>query len=135
MEKRLYRSQSDRMIWGVCGGMANYLNVDPTVVRLIAVLLLFLGGSVILAYIVFAIVMPLELSKAAISQEVPKTDMTVPKESGKGSDVTVGIVLIVVGILFLAGVLNLFWWFRWGAFWAFVLVAIGVFIVLAARRH
>ena len=39
MEKRLYRSRDDRMIWGVCGGLAQYFNIDPTIVRIIAVLL------------------------------------------------------------------------------------------------
>ncbi|MFC1941203.1 PspC domain-containing protein [Chloroflexota bacterium] len=39
MGKRLYRSRSDRMIWGVCGGLAKYFDVDPTLVRIIAVVL------------------------------------------------------------------------------------------------
>ncbi len=60
MKKRLYRSRSDRMIWGVCGGLAEYFNIDPTVVRIIAVLLIFANGLGILAYLLMAIVVPLE---------------------------------------------------------------------------
>ncbi len=65
MEKRLYRSRSQRKIWGVCGGLAEYFNVDPTIVRLVAVLLIFLSGLMpgILAYIVLTIIIPLEDSK------------------------------------------------------------------------
>jgi phage shock protein C len=60
MPKRLYRSKDERMIWGVCGGLAKYFDVDPTVIRLVAVLTLFLGLTGILVYIILAIVIPLE---------------------------------------------------------------------------
>jgi phage shock protein C len=59
MDKRLYRSRSDRMISGVCGGIADYFGIDPTIVRLATVALLFVtSGAVILIYIVMAIVVP-----------------------------------------------------------------------------
>lgn len=60
MKKRLYRSRDERMIWGVCGGIARYFDVDPTVVRVIAVLTLVLGCMGILIYLILTIVMPLE---------------------------------------------------------------------------
>lgn len=60
MPKRLYRSKDERMIWGVCGGLAKYFDVDPTIIRLVAVLTLFLGLTGILVYIILAIVIPLE---------------------------------------------------------------------------
>lgn len=60
MQKRLYRSKDERMIWGVCGGLAKYFDVDPTIIRLVAVLTLFLGLVGVLVYIILAIVIPLE---------------------------------------------------------------------------
>ena len=58
---RLYRCRSDRVIAGVCGGLANYLGMDPTIVRIIAVALLLLGvGSLGVAYIVAWLVIPEE---------------------------------------------------------------------------
>lgn len=57
---RLHKSVSNRMVAGVCGGIAEYLNTDPTIVRLAAVLLVLGWGSGLLAYIVCAIVMPAE---------------------------------------------------------------------------
>ncbi len=58
--KRLYRSRTERQIAGVCGGLGNYLGIDPTVVRLLFILgLVFVGGT-LLAYLVLAIVIPEE---------------------------------------------------------------------------
>ena len=59
MEKRLYRVQEGAKLAGVCGGLAEYLSIDPTVIRLIWALVA-LGGVGILAYIVAALVMPLK---------------------------------------------------------------------------
>ena len=57
MEKRLYRSRQNRMLCGVCGGIGEYFNIDPTLVRL-GLVLLCCTGSGLLAYIVAAIIIP-----------------------------------------------------------------------------
>lgn len=57
--KRLYKSRNDKMICGVCGGVADYFSVDPTLIRLLFVLL-GCTGSGTLAYIVAAIIIPME---------------------------------------------------------------------------
>mgnify|MGYP004701723013 CR=1 FL=1 len=56
--KRLYRSTYDRMLCGVCGGIAEYFQLDPTLVRLGWALFSILGGSGVLAYIIAAIIIP-----------------------------------------------------------------------------
>ena len=58
MKKRLYKSKQDEKLCGVCAGIAEYFEIDPTLVRLAWVAFTLLGGSGILAYIVAAIVMP-----------------------------------------------------------------------------
>lgn len=58
MEKRLYRSRTNRMIAGVCGGLAEYLGVDPTVVRLIWVFLALTAGGGILLYLIAWLIIP-----------------------------------------------------------------------------
>lgn len=58
MSKKLYKSTTDRKLCGVCAGIAKYLNTDPTIVRLLWVLLTFLGGSGVLAYVVCALIIP-----------------------------------------------------------------------------
>ncbi|HEY8965974.1 MAG TPA: PspC domain-containing protein [Candidatus Methylacidiphilales bacterium] len=55
--KRL-RKSTDKMIFGVCGGLAHYFSVDPTLVRVLWVLLVLLGGTGILLYLILALVMP-----------------------------------------------------------------------------
>ena len=58
MEKKLYKSSKNKMIDGVCAGVAEYFGIDPTVVRLGAVVLTCAGGSGILAYLVAACIIP-----------------------------------------------------------------------------
>ena len=61
MDKRLYKSNDNKMISGVCGGIAEYFNMDPTLIRLGWVLFCALGGSGIIAYIIAAIIIPRKL--------------------------------------------------------------------------
>ena len=58
MDKRLYKSTENKMLDGVCGGIAEYFNMDPTLVRLGWVIFCALGGSGIIAYIIAAIIIP-----------------------------------------------------------------------------
>ncbi|MDO5715471.1 MAG: PspC domain-containing protein [Tissierellia bacterium] len=58
MKKKLYRSSTDRVIAGVCGGIAEYFDIDSGLVRLITFLLTFFGGMSIWVYIIAAIVIP-----------------------------------------------------------------------------
>jgi len=59
-EKRLVKLQSDRMVLGVASGLANYLNIDPVIVRLLFVLMALTGGHGLLVYIIMALIMPEE---------------------------------------------------------------------------
>lgn len=58
MNKRLYKSEDNRVLCGVCGGLGEFLGIDPTIIRLIWALLCILAGTGILIYIVAAIVIP-----------------------------------------------------------------------------
>lgn len=61
MDRRLYKSNENKMLDGVCGGIAEYFGLDPTLVRLGWVLFCALGGSGILAYIIAAIIIPRDI--------------------------------------------------------------------------
>lgn len=160
MDKRLHRSKSDRLIWGVCGGLAKHLNVDPAIVRLIAVLSIFLSGFGIMAYIILAAVLPLEGSASAEPKDTIRENVQEMKETatevGRGIQSTfasgkstpgktierrhnalwvLGIIFIILGVLFLLGNLNIFWWFHRDILWPVILLVIGVLILLAARRR
>lgn len=60
MAKMLYRSKKNRMIAGICGGLAEYLDIDPIIVRLITLMLVLSAGGGLIAYIVAWIVVPEE---------------------------------------------------------------------------
>jgi phage shock protein C len=61
MEKRLYRSRNDRMLAGVCGGLAKYFNLDPVMVRVLTVVAFIISFcAALIAYIILAVVVPLE---------------------------------------------------------------------------
>ena len=72
--KRLQRSKTERILAGVCGGLGQYFDVDPTIIRVLFVFTsLFIGGGV-LAYIVLWIIVPEELDAAEQTDEVPATE-------------------------------------------------------------
>ena len=56
MSKQLYRSRTNRKIAGVCGGLGEYMNLDPTIIRLIWVLLILCAGTGLLAYLIAALI-------------------------------------------------------------------------------
>ena len=68
MQKKLYRSVNDKKIAGVCGGLAKYLNIDPTVIRVIWALIA-LGGAGIVAYLVCALIIPEKPDNTIIDAE------------------------------------------------------------------
>jgi len=86
--KRLYRSRTEEMIAGVCGGLADYLNVDPTVIRLVFLLLLFAGGGGLFIYLILWVIMPLEPVSGSSPIEVteePKSQAPVQVEAPKST--------------------------------------------------
>jgi phage shock protein PspC (stress-responsive transcriptional regulator) len=75
MQKKLYRSTKDRIVFGVCGGLGKYFNIDPTIVRVIFVITIFFDGLGILVYIILAIVVPKEDSKASEPKDATKENV------------------------------------------------------------
>ncbi|MCY4070714.1 MAG: PspC domain-containing protein [Chloroflexi bacterium] len=74
MKKRLYRSRADRRLAGVCGGIADYLAVDPTIIRIIWVLFAIAGGPGVVLYIILAAIIPEEPEYVQSSAEKIKND-------------------------------------------------------------
>jgi phage shock protein C len=60
MSRKFYRSRTNRVLWGVCGGLAQYFNIDPRLIRVIAVASLFVGSLGFWIYIIMAILIPSE---------------------------------------------------------------------------
>lgn len=95
MSKKFFRSESDKMVGGVCGGLAQYFDMDSTVVRLVFALIVIYGGTGLLLYIILWIVVPSESSvdlpkekiieenKEEIKQEVNKVVKKIETDSKK----------------------------------------------------
>ncbi len=162
--QRLHRSSKDRMLFGVASGMAEYFDVDVTLVRLLWLLFIFAtGGAGILLYIALAIIMPREETTATEPRDVIRENLeSMPGEAAEagrrlGEAVrgpategqqaqpsptgerrrrnTLALVLITIGLILLT--INLGWWswFRWDIFWPLVLIAIGVAIIVVRYRR
>lgn len=157
MDKRLYRSRRERMVFGVCGGLADYFNVDPAIVRIVFVLLALIPphGIGLIAYIVLAIVVPEEGTQYNQPSEVVKQNLdnmgrsagqlgeelraTFADErdtrTGERNRNLAGLILIVLGALFLLGNLGPIWWFNLGFLWPLIMVAIGLALIFGWQRR
>ena len=78
MKKRLYRIESGKMLAGVCGGIAEYFDIDPTLIRALWVLFCILGGSGILLYIILAVLIPSEETRLKKSSNYIKIEKKHP---------------------------------------------------------
>lgn len=139
MTQRLYRSQVDRMLTGVAGGMAEYLRVDPVIVRMLWVVAVFLSSGVgLLVYVALAIVMPSAppLDDDAHGAEGSDADETRTGESRRaarsnGVAILVGSALIVIGAVAL---MSQFGWFDAWRLWPLLLIALGGLLIFNQRR-
>jgi len=137
--RSLYRCRHDRRIAGVAAGVAEYFDLDPTIVRLVWLVSIFFGGFGLLLYIVMAIVVPNEpLTEQELEQLVdpgfPHRHANRPRNDGLGMTF-VGIALIVFGGLALANTVVVGWGFSGGFLWPGFILALGVLLLVAALRR
>jgi len=130
--RRLYKSRRDKMIDGVCGGIAEYLNVDPTIIRLVFVVLAFLGGTGVVLYLAGMILMPVNPAHLSVGVEGYQ-------RREKNSGLLWGSILVVLGIVLLLSNLGVFafyrvWEMSWGIVFAVLLILIGLAIISRERR-
>ena len=141
--KRLYRSKTHKVIGGVAGGLGEYLDIDPVLIRIAFIVALFFGGVGLLAYIIAWIIIPEQSREGTMSTPIDPQQSTVPPQpqppqppkpevkNGRGSIIG-GLILLVVGFLFLAE--NFLPDFHFGDWWPLILVAIGVGMLYKAVR-
>lgn len=149
MDKKLYRSKNNRVISGVCGGIAEYFQIDPTLVRLLWILITLAGGAGIIGYIICLIVIP-ERSSFGNSNydeeyvvEAKDTNFSnneenytsfdeYPEEkSSEKNNFLVGIILIGLGGVFLLK--RYVYWFDLKLLTPLLLIAVGIYIIFNQR--
>lgn len=151
--KRLFRSRTDSMVGGVCGGLGVYLDIDPTIIRLFFVLLAFANGIGFALYFILWIVVPREGAEEGTSleeniqtgaEEIAERAREMGEELKKGVRVSgdqvslfIGGALILVGIIYLLDNLNIYWlsWLRWDVMWPIILIAAGVLFLVRQFRE
>jgi len=145
--KKLYKSRKNKVIDGVCGGIAEYLDVDPVLIRLIAVLFIFTGGATLIAYIVGMIIIPQQPPEWAREGETDQTQGTATasfaqaQSCGHAGSLIVGILMILFGIHFLLRNIPFFqqyywryWNLSWNFFWPSVLILVGLLVIFRGAR-
>jgi len=134
MSTKLYRSRENRMIAGVCGGLGEYFQIDPVLIRVLFVVATFGGGIGFLGYIVLWIVIPEKPQPAAEGAEnilSPPVQTTAPSQEQGGK--AGGFILIALGIIFF---INNFapHWNIW-QYWPLVLVGFGVWLLKRSSNN
>lgn len=138
MEKRLYKSRENRALCGVCGGIGEYFDIDPVIIRLLVVVFTLCGGAGLIGYIIAAIIIPerdkltgsnaynetyggQETSEDGISGDYPV------KKSGRSGTLTLGIIMIALAAFI---VLRSFVpWIPGEAVAAVILICAGVYFI------
>lgn len=151
MEKRLYRDELNKKLAGVCAGLAEYLNVDVTIVRVIFVVALVMKGVGFLPYIILWIVLP----KKPYNLNNPHVDYTVPPQPNPFNPFTpgaapqppfakppkqrsnagliVGICMVVFGSLFLINEFNIIPIISFHQIWPIMFIIIGAGIIFSGK--
>ncbi len=162
MNKKLYRSRSDKMIAGICGGLAKYFEIDSAIVRIIFLLLFFFKGIGFLAYIILWFVVPQDpydfqgvnyksttstggeenIEEAEIIEETEETDNKASEKPNSSSRVNsntqndtkkiAGIILVSLGGIFLIS--KIFPSISFDILFPLILVGIGLYLIFNSQK-
>lgn len=150
------RSRKDRIIFGVCGGLAEYFGVDAVIIRLAFVVFTIIEWPGILLYIILAIIIPeaekedmtekqtidktvenlgeeLKISGEKLEEKVDKFEEELVTERPKRS-MWLGTILIILGLFFLIDRLGFLWWLREDLFLPLVLILLGAWLLISYTR-
>jgi phage shock protein PspC (stress-responsive transcriptional regulator) len=146
MRAKLYRSRTDQVIGGVCGGLGAYLEIDPALIRLFFILLTLGGGSGVIIYIMMWIMIPYPDQGDVASAETIKAgaDEIAARARTLGDDMRgaagggsprasllIGAALVLLGVVFLGQSLRIAWlsWLDFDVLWPLMLIAGGVTLI------
>lgn len=145
MREKLYRSRTNKIFGGVAAGLGDYLNIDPTIVRVLFVASILLSGIGILLYIILWIVIPEENVFASFNTNTSQSEQAsdnikpdnifaepyYPQKSSNGS-LVIGIILIVIGLLLLG--VEIFSFLNFGDLFAILAIGVGIGLIYNAIK-
>jgi len=153
--RKLYRSRKDRMLFGVLGGLAEYFDLDATIVRVVFVLIvLATGGFGIIAYVIMSIIFPVEgIPDGASPDETMRQNVKEMAETAdniasglrsgfkRGSRpvnraaLIAGLTFIVLGVVFLLANFGVLKWLTWNNLWPLLLIIVGILLLVGLVRR
>lgn len=146
--RRLYRSPTEKKIAGICGGIAEYFDIDPVLVRIAAVLVTFPHGLGIIVYLICWAAIPMRSGEPAsgtgpaVGADSPEhtfQDPAAPRHGRGSGELVAGGILIIIGLFFLMFNVGLFDWdifrfWRWRFIWPIILIGLGLYVVSTSVR-
>lgn len=146
--KKLYRSRTNRLIAGVCGGLGEYFEIDPVLVRLVFILSIFFGGFGILLYLILILIVPLEPGEKIKSRREEKVQEFAREIKSRAKTLAeefreeyknghwhtnkkniIGLIIIIFGLGFLLNNLLPFRIMRWDLLWPLIIIFVGFLII------
>ncbi len=136
--KKLERNVNNKVIGGVCSGLADYFEIDTAIMRVLFAFVFLIGGSGLLIYLILWIALPARRDDSPYNQAYesatgdPETRVT--RRTHQGSLIA-GLILVLLGVLFLLG--NLIPRFNWHTYWPVVLIALGLVLIIpfSSKKH
>jgi phage shock protein C len=128
--RRLHRSQRNRVLLGVAGGLGEYFGIDPVLFRIAFVAGSLIGGAGVVAYLVLAAVLPVAGEEEGVEAYDGLTETTGVLWAG----ILAGLTLVGLGLLFMVGDLTWLARINWGVILSILLVALGAVLVLRRAR-
>lgn len=163
MTNRLYRSSTNTVVGGVCGGLGDYLGIDPVLIRLAFVFLAVANGFGVMLYVILWIVLPEEERLGEPTEDVIRENIeslrdkaerlgdeirssvvgaheSLRSENANRDEVhrrsaAAGAILAGIGIMVLLRNLGLLWWFDFGMLWPLLIVGLGALLLVKALRE
>ncbi len=151
-QKRLYRSRTDRVIFGVCGGLGKYFAIDPVIFRILFVIFFFVDGIGFIAYLIMTFIVPQEkhimengdkkgeIDELADKIEKGAEDIASKMETGESipsgkSANLLGMFIVFIGLFFLAREsFPTQWLFHNDVILPFAIILLGLYIILKSKK-
>ena len=134
---KLYRSSTDRVLFGVCGGLGEYFNIDPVIVRILFIVLSLGGGAGVLIYFLIVLIIPEKNTSSTKKIQNSKTDIEEEVQRGNWIRSLLGIFIILFGLSFLFDQIfypNPFRMINWNVVWAIFIMFIGANILINHKK-
>lgn len=148
--KKLYRSKTNRVIFGVCGGLGEYFEVDPLIIRILFLLLSFSAGTGVIIYLILAVIIP----EANGEKKSKKNGDIIEETQGKAQELAeemkkngswlgslkniIGLIIVLVGLNILFEQVfsySPFAWINWGIVWGLIIILIGSRIIWGSHKR